>query len=100
MNHACWKTKNRGKVSLHALRDGQPRIDHTIDLCRFSALADERQAGVGGQVQLACLAHFKFRLFSWVKRCDAVFSQIINKLCLIYDKRTRIQVYVRRIAIT
>jgi hypothetical protein len=34
-----------------------------------------------------------FGMFSWVKTCDAVFSQIINKLCLIYDKRTRIQVH-------
>jgi hypothetical protein len=37
-----------------------------------------------------------FGMFSWVKSCDAVFSQIINRLCLIYDKRTRIQVFHTR----
>jgi hypothetical protein len=47
------------------LRDGQPRIDHPIDLRRFAALADARQAGGGGQVQLASLAHFTFRHVQW-----------------------------------
>jgi len=42
-------------------RDRQPRIDHPIDLRRFAALADECQAGGGGQVQFASLANYKFR---------------------------------------
>ena len=45
----------------HALRHRQPRVDHRLDLCRLTALPDQRQARVGGQVELGGLLDFEAR---------------------------------------
>ena len=45
----------------HAPRYRQARVDHRFNLRRLTALTDQRQSGIRGQVQLASLADFKAR---------------------------------------
>ena len=65
---------------------GRRQIDHRLHLRRLTALPDQRQTRIRGQIQLASLTDFKARHDQLVKRDDATFSQIIRWLCLIYGK--------------